>query len=268
MTSSSTNSGVATITVTFDITRDQDLAQVDVQNRVSTGARPPADGSPHARRHRQQAEHRLRHGRRRLLGEGAVRLALPEQLHRRLREGRAEARARRRRRHDLRRAQVLRCGCGSIRSGSRRARSRPATSPTRCASRTCRSRRARSARRRRRKGQMYQLSVRVEGPPAPKPSEFDNIIVKAGADGSLVRLKDVGHAELGAETYASRAALPGHATPSASASSSCRRPTRSTSRRKSRPSSTRLAKNFPPGLKVPDRARHDRSRAATRSAKC
>src|SRR5437868_12199279 len=36
MTSSSTNSGVATITVTFDVTRDQDLAQVDVQNRVST----------------------------------------------------------------------------------------------------------------------------------------------------------------------------------------------------------------------------------------
>src|SRR6188474_2527455 len=35
MTSSSTNSGVATITVTFDVTRDQDLAQVDVQNRVN-----------------------------------------------------------------------------------------------------------------------------------------------------------------------------------------------------------------------------------------
>src|SRR3954466_5846799 len=36
MASSSSSSGVATITVTFDITRDQDLAQVDVQNRVST----------------------------------------------------------------------------------------------------------------------------------------------------------------------------------------------------------------------------------------
>ena len=35
MTSSSTNSGFSTITVTFDITRDQDLAQVDVQNRVN-----------------------------------------------------------------------------------------------------------------------------------------------------------------------------------------------------------------------------------------
>src|ERR671925_34297 len=35
MTSSSTNSGVATVSVTFDITRDQDLAAVDVQNRVN-----------------------------------------------------------------------------------------------------------------------------------------------------------------------------------------------------------------------------------------
>src|SRR4029079_19253071 len=44
MTSSSTNSGVSTITVTFDVTRDQDLAQVDVQNRVNqTLGRMPAE---------------------------------------------------------------------------------------------------------------------------------------------------------------------------------------------------------------------------------
>ena len=42
-----------------------------------------------------------------------------------------------------------------------------------------------------------------------RPSEFDNIILKSGRDGSLVRLKDVGRAELGAETYARRPALPG-----------------------------------------------------------
>src|SRR5918992_2905429 len=35
MTSSSTNSGLATITVTFDVTRDPDLAAVEVQNRVN-----------------------------------------------------------------------------------------------------------------------------------------------------------------------------------------------------------------------------------------
>src|SRR5688500_2256507 len=44
MPSSSTNTGVATINVTFDITRDQDLAQVDVQNRVNQAlGRMPAE---------------------------------------------------------------------------------------------------------------------------------------------------------------------------------------------------------------------------------
>ena len=44
MTSSSTNTGVSTINVTFDITRDQDLAQVDVQNRVNQAlGRMPAE---------------------------------------------------------------------------------------------------------------------------------------------------------------------------------------------------------------------------------
>ena len=44
MTSSSTNSGVSTVTVTFDITRDQDVAAVEVQNRVNqTLGRMPAE---------------------------------------------------------------------------------------------------------------------------------------------------------------------------------------------------------------------------------
>src|SRR5678816_4402668 len=44
MQSSSTNSGVSTINVYFDIGRDPDLAAVDVQNRVNqTLGRLPAD---------------------------------------------------------------------------------------------------------------------------------------------------------------------------------------------------------------------------------
>ena len=44
MTSSSTNSGISTISVTFDITRNQDVAQVDVQNRVNQAlGRMPAE---------------------------------------------------------------------------------------------------------------------------------------------------------------------------------------------------------------------------------
>src|SRR5918912_3310017 len=44
-------------------------------------------------------------------------------------------------------------------------------------------------------GQMYQLSVRAVGR-LREASEFENIILKAGADGSLVRVKDIGRAEL------------------------------------------------------------------------
>ncbi len=51
-------------------------------------------------------------------------------------------------------------------------------------------------------GQNYQVSVRVVGR-LSEPAQFDNVILKTNADGTLVRLKDVGHAELGAETYAS-----------------------------------------------------------------
>src|SRR5947208_4617911 len=44
MTSSSSNSGIANITVTFDITRNPDIAAVDVQNRVNQAlGRLPAE---------------------------------------------------------------------------------------------------------------------------------------------------------------------------------------------------------------------------------
>src|SRR5215469_3092459 len=51
-------------------------------------------------------------------------------------------------------------------------------------------------------GQTYQVSVRAVGR-LSEAAQFDNIILKTNADGTLVRLKDVGHAELGAESYAS-----------------------------------------------------------------
>ncbi|MGA8442903.1 MAG: multidrug efflux RND transporter permease subunit [Candidatus Sulfotelmatobacter sp.] len=51
-------------------------------------------------------------------------------------------------------------------------------------------------------GQQYQISVRAVGR-LSEASQFDNIILKTNADGTLVRLKDVGRAELGAEDYSS-----------------------------------------------------------------
>jgi HAE1 family hydrophobic/amphiphilic exporter-1 len=52
-----------------------------------------------------------------------------------------------------------------------------------------------------RAGQQFQISVRAVGRLA-EPSEFEDMILKRSADGTLVRLKDVGRAELGAESYA------------------------------------------------------------------
>ena len=51
-----------------------------------------------------------------------------------------------------------------------------------------------------RPGQTYQISVRAVGR-LSEPGEFDNIILKRAADGTLIRLKDVGRTELGAENY-------------------------------------------------------------------
>ena len=51
-------------------------------------------------------------------------------------------------------------------------------------------------------GQQFQISVRAIGR-LSEASQFDDIILKSNADGTLVRLRDVGHAELGAEDYSS-----------------------------------------------------------------
>ena len=50
-------------------------------------------------------------------------------------------------------------------------------------------------------GQQYQISVRAVGRLAD-PAEFSDIILKRGDDGAIVRFRDVGRAELGAENYA------------------------------------------------------------------
>jgi HAE1 family hydrophobic/amphiphilic exporter-1 len=57
--------------------------------------------------------------------------------------------------------------------------------------------------------QAFQIPVRVVGR-LTSPIEFDNIIVKNNANG-LVLLKDIGHAEIGAEDYSSSLEYNGHA---------------------------------------------------------
>ncbi|BAY60363.1 transporter [Calothrix brevissima NIES-22] len=53
-------------------------------------------------------------------------------------------------------------------------------------------------------GQSYEIPLRVNGQ-FKDASEFENLVIKAGNDGNLIKLKDVGRAELGSETYSSNA---------------------------------------------------------------
>ncbi|HKV28364.1 MAG TPA: multidrug efflux RND transporter permease subunit [Candidatus Acidoferrales bacterium] len=58
-------------------------------------------------------------------------------------------------------------------------------------------------------GQAFQISVRAMGQ-LIEPSQFDNIILKTGVNGTLVRVKDIGHADLGAQDYSSNLFIDGH----------------------------------------------------------
>jgi HAE1 family hydrophobic/amphiphilic exporter-1 len=58
-------------------------------------------------------------------------------------------------------------------------------------------------------GQGFEISVRAVGRLADA-DEFNDIILKRSTDGSLVRLRDVGHAELGAESYGTNLSFNGY----------------------------------------------------------
>src|SRR5438552_406372 len=95
-------------------------------------------------------------------------------------------------------------------------------------------------------GQQYQVSVRAVGR-LSEPAQFDNIILKTNSDGTLVRLKDVGRAELGAENYASDLKFNGQDAVGIALTQ------RSTANaldvdRRAIAELSRLSKSFPPGM--------------------
>ena len=116
-----------------------------------------------------------------------------------------------------------------------------------------------------RPGQTYQISVRAVGR-LTEPREFDDIILKRTPDGTLVRLKDVGRTELGAESYTTDLRYKA-ATPSASAS--LQLPTANALQvyRDVSAELDRLSKHFPPGLKVELAFDTTRGRRPSRSAR-
>ena len=117
-----------------------------------------------------------------------------------------------------------------------------------------------------RAGQTYQMSVRAAGR-LRESSEFEDIIVKAGADGSLVRLSDVGTAELGAETYSSVLRYQGiEALGFARDRAAHRQRARRQGRRHG--GARAAVAVVPAGTGVPRRVRHDRRSSRNRSGRC
>ena len=96
-------------------------------------------------------------------------------------------------------------------------------------------------------GQAFQMSVRAVGR-LTEPAEFDAVILKASPDGTIVRLKDVGRAELGAENYGTNLRFNGV---DAIGLGVLQLPTANALAvdKAVRAELTRLARSFPPGLK-------------------
>jgi hydrophobic/amphiphilic exporter-1 (mainly G- bacteria), HAE1 family len=245
MTSSSTNSGASQIVVTFDTTRDPDIAAVDVQNRVNQAvARLPAEV-------RQLGVTVQKSATNFVMAAGAYSdqgeydsLFLTNYIDVYVKD-------------PLKRvpgvADIFIFGAGNYSM-------RVWLDPVRLAARHLTAGDVVNALREQNvnvaagsvgdspapEGQTYQLSVRAAGR-LHERSEFDNIIVKAGDEGALVRLADVAKVELGAESYGSVLRFLGRdavgfgviALPTANALDV---------NRGVMAELTRLSKSFPPGL--------------------
>jgi HAE1 family hydrophobic/amphiphilic exporter-1 len=96
-------------------------------------------------------------------------------------------------------------------------------------------------------GQQFQISVRAVGR-LSESTQFDNIILKSNADGTLVRLRDVGRAELGAENYSSNLDYNGRESVGIAVTQLSTANALDVHRR-ALAELERLSKHFPPGMK-------------------
>jgi HAE1 family hydrophobic/amphiphilic exporter-1 len=202
MRSSSTSSGFASITVTFNIGRDPDLAAVDVQNRVNQAlGRMPAEVRTNGISVTKQAVGFL----------GAIGFYSPDN------------------RYDslfisnyldlyVRDAFKRVPGVGNvIIFGERKYAMRLWLDPDKLAARGITAGDVVGALREQNvqvaagsvgdspapASQLFQLSVRAAGR-LRETAEFEDVVVKAGRGAALVRVRDIGRVELGAESYSSR----------------------------------------------------------------
>lgn len=207
LTSSSTNDGLSQITATFDLNRDPDLAAVDVQNRVNTamGRLPNAvktTGVTIAK-----SSNNFVFGAAVYSPDGRYDLQfINNYLDVYVRD-------------TLKRVPGV-ADCGIF--GGGRYSMRLWLDPVRMASRGLSAGDAVSALQEQnvevaagqvgqppiQSNQAFQISVRAIGR-LTEPAQFENLILKTNTDGTLVRLKDVGRAELGAEDYSTELAFNG-----------------------------------------------------------
>ena len=201
MSSSSTNSGASTITVTFDVGRDPDLAAIDVQNRVNQAlGRMPGDvrttgitvtkntsgflgGLGFYTKDNRYDEQFLsnyvdlyvKDALKRVPGIGNVVIFGERKFAMRLWLDPAKLASRNISAGEV--VNALREQNIQVAAGALGDAPAPAA-------------------------QMYQISVRAMGR-LTEVNQFEDIVVKAGKDASLVRVRDIGRVELGAETYSS-----------------------------------------------------------------
>jgi HAE1 family hydrophobic/amphiphilic exporter-1 len=202
MTSSSTNNGFCSINVVFEVGRDPDLAAVDVQNRVNSAlGRMPLEVRTNGIN--------VNKGSTGFLGgigfysdnNQYSALFISNYVDRYVRDA-------------LKRVPGV---ADVIIFGERRFAMRLWLDPNRMAGRGLTASDVTSALREQNvqvaagsvgaqpssEDQMYQLSVRAAGR-LSEVNQFEDIVVKAGEDGALVRVRDIGRVELGAEDYSSR----------------------------------------------------------------
>ncbi|QSQ24598.1 multidrug efflux RND transporter permease subunit [Pyxidicoccus parkwayensis] len=199
ITSTSGNDGVSTITITFEPTRDIEVAAVDVQNRVSrAAARLPSqvnqtgivvnkassqmlmtvalfspDERYDAKFLSNYADVNLKDAIKRVRGVGEVRIFGERKFSMRLWLDPTELARRKLTPQDVTRAlqeQNLQVAAGAV--------GQPPSSEE----------------------QPYQLAVRARGR-LVEPEEFGEIVLMRQNDGKSVRVKDVGRVEMGAENY-------------------------------------------------------------------
>ncbi len=208
ITSSSTNDGVSSITATFDLNRDPDLASVDIQNRVNTaqGRLPNAvkqvgvtvaktsenfvfgaavfspDGRYSTLFMSNYLDVYVRDTLKRVPGVADVMIFGERRYSMRLWLDPVRMASRGLTADDV----VNALGEQNVEVAAGAVGSEPAIP-----------------------NQQFEISVRAIGR-LSETTQFDDIILKSNADGTLVRVRDVGHSELGAESYGSNLDYNGH----------------------------------------------------------